>query len=225
MASTSKSSAISGTKSNLLSLQLSTKTIPNSSASDKRKGICKFYKINKNWAAKIYSTLIKQATTKTFITKQYRTHVTAHHLSKFRGKNRLSTYLPHKSNQVIALSCPRHKMKQNRLTPSNEAQIYIQECKLRHIHTTANTHCITCYHDVCCSIKYYTFQGPCEFSTNQLKLSTTGSDSVNGVSQPRTRKQDTHYAITTQADVFTNTRNARYYLGTEHGWSFELLEQ
>jgi len=106
-----------------------------------------------------------------------------------------------------------------------EVQIYVQICKLRHIYTKANAHCITCYHDVCCSIKYYTFQETCEFSTNQLNLSTTSSDSVNGVSQPRTRKQDTHYAIITQADVFTNTRNARYDLGTEHGWRFKLLEQ
>jgi hypothetical protein len=113
---------------------------------------------------------------------------------------------------------------ENRLTPSNEAQINIKEpYKLSNFHINANAHCITCYHDVWCSIKYYTLQWPCEFSTNQHNLPTTCSDSVNGVSQPRTRKQDTHYAITTQADVFTNTRKASYDLGTVHGWSLSFL--
>jgi hypothetical protein len=44
-------------------------------------------------------------------------------------------------------------------------------------------------------------------------LPTTSSDSANGVSQPKTRNQDTHYAITTQADVFTNILNVCYDLG------------
>lgn len=109
-------------------------------------------------------------------------------------------------------------MKQNCLTSSNEALLKIKEqYKLRHTHTNANAHCITCYHDVCCSIKYYTLQQLCEFSTNQHNLPTTSSDSANGVSQPKTRNQDTHYAITTQADVFTNMLNVCYDVGTELG--------
>lgn len=65
--------------------------------------------------------------------------------------------------------------KQNRSTPSNEAQINTKNNISYATFILMQTHCITCYHDVCCSIKYYTLQEPCEFSTNQHNLSTTGS--------------------------------------------------
>lgn len=74
--------------------------------------------------------------------------------------------------------------------------------------------------------KNYTLQEPCEFSTNpQHNLATPGSDSANGASEPRTRKQDTHYAIKTHVDMFTNASDARNDLGTEHGLRSELLER
>jgi hypothetical protein len=61
-----------------------------------------------------------------------------------------------------------------------------------------------------------------QINTTYLQLPPTQH---TGFQQPRTRTQHTHYAITTPADVFTNTRSATYDLGIEHASSFELLER